>query len=104
MRGMGRLISFSAIFLVLLWAESALANGAGPKNIIMMIGDGFGAEQAKAGRLLAPGGTLVLDAMDPTPGLVNTLNVFGDITDSAAGATAFSTGFKTATFRWLRTT
>jgi alkaline phosphatase len=61
----------------------------------MMIGDGFGAQQAEAGRLLDPDGVLVLDQMDPNPGSVNTLNVFGEITDSAAGATAFSTGFKT---------
>jgi alkaline phosphatase len=90
---MGSWITSSAAILVLLWAGAAQAS---PKNIIIMIGDGFGPEQAKAGRLLAPGGTLVLDAMDPNPGSVNTLNVFGGITDSAAGATAFATGFKTA--------
>lgn len=76
-----------------LWVGGAQAS---PKNIIMMIGDGFGPEQAEAGRLLVPDGELVLDQMDPNPGWVNTLNVFGDITDSAAGATAFSTGCKTA--------
>jgi alkaline phosphatase len=61
-----------------------------------MIGDGFGFEQAEAGRLLVPGGELVLDELDPNPGSVDVSNVFGEITDSAAGATALATGFKTA--------
>ena len=56
----------------------------------------MGPEQVAAGRLLAPGGELVLDQMDPTPGSVNTLNVYGEITDSAASATTYATGFKTA--------
>ena len=79
-----------------LWVGGAQADANGPKNIILMIGDGFGFEQAEAGRLLVPGGELVLDDLDPNPGSVNTLNVFGEITDSAAGGTALATGFKTA--------
>jgi alkaline phosphatase len=75
-----------------LWVGGAQA---GPKNIIIMIGDGMGPEQVEAGRLLA-GGDLVMDQMDPNPGSVNTLNVYGEITDSAASATAYATGFKTA--------
>jgi len=94
MLGTKQWITLGAIALSSLLAGSALGNES-PKNIIMMIGDGFGAEQAQAGRLLAPGGTLVLDQLDPSPGWVNTLNVFGEITDSAAGATAFSAGCKT---------
>jgi alkaline phosphatase len=76
-----------------LWAGSAQANG--PSKIIIMIGDGFGFEQAEAGRLVK-GGALVLDSLDPNPGFVDVANVFGDITDSAAGATALATGCKTA--------
>lgn len=75
-----------------LWAGSAQA---GPKNVIVMIGDGFGFEQADLGRLLADGGTLALDLVDPNPGSVDVSNVFGEITDSAAGATALATGCKT---------
>jgi alkaline phosphatase len=90
---MGRRITFGAISLVFLWAGSAQAD---PKNVIIMIGDGMGPEQVKAGRLLAPGGELVMDQMDPDPGWVNTLNVYGEITDSAASATTYATGFKTA--------
>ncbi len=93
MRSMGRRITIGAISLLFLWAGSAQA---GPKNVILLIGDGMGPEQVEAGRLLVPGGQLVLDQMDPSPGSVNTLNVFGEITDSAASATAYSTGFKTA--------
>jgi len=77
------------------WVGGAQA-GDGPKNIILMIGDGYGFEQAEAGRLLVPGGELVVDDLDPNPGSVNTLNVFGEITDSAAAGTALATGFKTA--------
>ncbi len=90
MRSIGRRISFGTIILVLLWAGGAQAD---PKNVIIMIGDGMGPEQVKAGRLLAP---LVLDQMDPTPGSVITTNYFGEITDSAASATAYATGVKTA--------
>jgi alkaline phosphatase len=75
-----------------LWAGSAQA---GPKNVIIMIGDGFGFEQAEAGRLIS-GADLVLDQVDGSPGSVDVSNVFGDITDSAAGATAIATGCKTA--------
>ncbi len=91
MRSAARWITVGAISIAILWAGSAQA---GPKNIIIMIGDGFGFEHAEAGRLVK-GGDLVLDQMDPNPGSMNTLNVFGEITDSAAGATAFATGCKT---------
>ena len=91
MKHAGRWITIGTALFAFLWAGGALGNES-PKNIIMMIGDGFGFQQAEAGRLLTP---LVLDQLDPTPGSVNTLDVFGDITDSAAGATAFATGFKT---------
>ena len=94
MRSMGRRIGFGAIILVLLlWAGGAQA---GPKNVILLIGDGMGPEHVAAGRLLVPGGELVMDQMDPIPGSVVTTNVYGEITDSAASATAYATGFKTA--------
>jgi alkaline phosphatase len=92
MRNMRRRISFGVVFLVLLMAGGAQAS---PKNIIIMIGDGMGPEQVEAGRLVA-GGDLVMEQMDPNPGSVITLNVYGDITDSAASATAYATGYKTA--------
>jgi alkaline phosphatase len=100
MRSVGRWITFGAVLLSFLWAGSALGKPPGkkerPKNIIMMIGDGMGPEQVQSGREVDTGRVFWLDVMDPEPGLVNTLNVFGEITDSAASATAYATGFKTA--------
>ena len=90
---MRRIESWLVLGLIsFLWAGSAQA---GPKNVIIMIGDGFGFEQAEAGRLVS-GADLVLDQVDGSPGSVDVSNVFGDITDSAAGATAIATGCKTA--------
>ncbi len=77
-----------------LWVGGAQADP--PKNIILMIGDGLGFGQAEAGRLLVPGGELVLDDLDPNPGSMTVHNFFGDITDSAAAATTLATGCKTA--------
>ena len=93
MRSMGRRMSFGTIILALLWAGGAQA---GPKNVILLIGDGMGPEQVEAGRLLVPGGELVMDQMDPNRGSVVTTNVYEEITDSAASATAYATGEKTA--------
>ncbi len=78
------------------WVGGAQAEP--PKNIILMIGDGFGFEQAEAGRLLLPPAEdLVLyDSVDDTPGSVTVHNFFGEITDSAAAATTLATGCKTA--------
>ncbi len=87
------LVSFLICFL---WAGGAQAGEDGPKNIILMIGDGYGFGQAEAGRLLVPGGELVVDDFDPNPGSVTVHNFFGDITDSAAAGTALATGCKTA--------
>ena len=100
MRSVGRWITFGAIALSFIWAGSALGKPPGkkerPKNIIIMIGDGMGPEQVESARLLDPDGKLVMDEMDPDPGSANTLNVFGEITDSAASGTALATGVKTA--------
>jgi alkaline phosphatase len=91
MRSMGRRITFGAISLVFLWAGSAQAS---PKNVIIMIGDGMGLEQVESARLLDPDAELVMDEMDPDPAFAITLNVYGEITDSAASATALATGQK----------
>ena len=66
---------------------------AGPKNIILMIGDGMGPQQVTLGRLVDRDG-LAIDAMDPQPGSMTTNNVYGEVTDSAAAATALATGIK----------
>jgi alkaline phosphatase len=66
----------------------------GPKNIILLIGDGMGPNQVQAARLMA-GGELAMDRLDSAPVTVTTHNIFGEITDSAASGTAMATGFKT---------
>ncbi len=70
-----------------------------PKNVIFMIGDGMGynvvkaAETVYADRLY--GGTLSMRHL-PHHGASITYSADNAITDSAAGATALSTGFKTS--------
>ena len=66
------------------------------KNIILMIGDGMGANQVLTYRI-AKGGPNYLTSFDkfPITGLVKTHSANTLITDSAASATAFSTGSKT---------
>ncbi|TAD94778.1 MAG: alkaline phosphatase [Bacteroidetes bacterium] len=64
-----------------------------PKNIIFMLGDGMGLAQMYAG-MTANKGKLNLENASHT-GLHKTYSSDGYITDSAAGATAFSAGVKT---------
>lgn len=63
------------------------------KNVILMIGDGMGAQQAKAGEIYK-GSKLVMQTM-PYSTMVTTYSNDGT-TDSAAAATAMATGYKTA--------
>ncbi|MER3406735.1 MAG: hypothetical protein C4289_17515 [Chloroflexota bacterium] len=65
------------------------------KNVILLIGDGMGFAQRDAARLLA-GGSLVMDTL-PVHGRVATgcADPEGNVTDSAAAATAIATGVKT---------
>lgn len=64
-----------------------------PKNIILLIGDGMGLTQVTAG-LYANNKRLNLERF-PVTGLMKTHSASHLITDSAAGATAFSCGCKT---------
>jgi len=65
------------------------------KNVILMIGDGMGLAQVAAARIRAvgPDGRLHMDRM-PVTGFVTTHSE-QLVTDSAAGATALATGYKT---------
>lgn len=65
----------------------------GPKNVILMIGDGMGISQITAG-LYSNRNKLNLERCK-TVGLIKTYSSDDLVTDSAAGATAFSTGKKT---------
>lgn len=67
--------------------------GPTPKNIILMIGDGMGISQITAG-LYANGISLNLEKF-PVTGLIKTYSAKHLVTDSGAGATAFSCGCKT---------
>lgn len=64
-----------------------------PKNIIFMVGDGMGLTQITAG-MVGNDNKLHLEEF-PFVGLIKTSSYDNLITDSAAGATAFSTGKKT---------
>ncbi|MFC4219211.1 alkaline phosphatase [Flagellimonas marina] len=66
---------------------------AAPKNVILMIGDGNGLAQIAAA-MIANQGDLTVAGIK-TIGLVKTASSDDLITDSAAGATAMATGFKT---------
>ena len=69
------------------------STGKKPKNIIFMVGDGMGVSQIYAG-LTANKGSLNLEAFKHI-GFCKTNSGSDYITDSAAGATAFSIGKKT---------
>lgn len=103
MRARKTLIALVSCLLLLVMASPSQARGgrkpppppsAGPKNVILMIGDGMGPQQVSLGRLVDRDG-LALDQMDKSPGAVTTNNYYGEVTDSAAAATAMATGFKT---------
>lgn len=64
-----------------------------PKNIIFLVGDGMGLTQITAG-MIGNDNKLNLEEFKHI-GLIKTSSTTGLITDSAAGATAFSTGKKT---------
>ena len=66
------------------------------KNVILMIGDGTGLAQISSGQLAiaGPDGLLHMQTM-PVTGIVKTHSSDNLITDSAAGATAYSCGLKT---------
>src|SRR5690606_19652623 len=63
-----------------------------PKNVVLMIADGFGPAAATLARV-AGGAPLALDAL--LGGSVSTKSTDSEVTDSAAGATAYACGLKT---------
>lgn len=87
-----------AAFLLLVLSACAPPSDApapvesGPFSIILMIGDGAGLNQWAAARLVSE--ELSIDRF-PVVGLVDTRSSDSWITDSAAGATAFSAGVRT---------
>ncbi|MEL6142725.1 MAG: alkaline phosphatase, partial [Bacteroidota bacterium] len=73
--------------------DTTPVEGKKPKNIILMIGDGMGITQISAG-LYSNSNRLELERF-PVVGLHKSYSGGNLVTDSAAGATAFSTGVKT---------
>jgi alkaline phosphatase len=86
---------FLGFWLVLFLLCIASASAQQAKKVILLIGDGMGPNHVRAARLMK-GVELAMDRLDSNPSLVNTTNYKGGVTDSAAGATALATGFKTA--------
>jgi len=82
-----------ALAALLIFGMSASPSSTRPKNIILLIGDGMGLTQITAG-MYANGNKLNLEKF-PITGLMKTHSSSHLITDSAAGATAFSCGCKT---------
>lgn len=66
------------------------------KNIILFIGDGMGSEHRKSAQWISVGitGRLAMDAVSSN-GFIQTYSANGQVTDSAAAATAMATGTKT---------
>ena len=73
-----------------------IVQGKKIKNVILIIGDGTGIAQISSGQLNIVGadGYLNLQRM-PVTGIIKTQSANSLITDSAAGATAYSCGMKT---------
>ncbi|KAF0152485.1 MAG: alkaline phosphatase [Ignavibacteria bacterium] len=83
---------FSFIVFILLSTSVFCGTAQRPKNIILLIGDGMGIPLVTASVL-----SMSNDQFKkiPTVGLINTTAADKLVTDSAAGATALSTGYKT---------
>jgi alkaline phosphatase len=82
----------------------AAANGKA-RNIIVMIGDGMGIAHRTAGRIMGVGvsqgkslGSLDMDTF-PVTGIVKTASLNSIVTDSAPGATCYSSATRTTTIR-----
>lgn len=73
-------------------AFAVYAEEHAPKNIILFIGDGMGLSQVTAGKAVK--GKLEMERC-PVTGFVTTWSANSLVTDSAAAATALSTGVKT---------
>ncbi|CDE59781.1 alkaline phosphatase [Parabacteroides sp. CAG:409] len=80
------------LFLFLCLSLEAMSEG--PKNVIIMIGDGMGINQIQAA-YTQNGGMLNMTDRCPYVGLRRTNSVNNYTTDSAAGGTAIATGKKT---------
>lgn len=90
---MKKFLLFSILALMAISFSSAKKEKDKPVNLIIFIGDGMGVDQVYAG-MTASGFTMTFPAF-PVSGFSITYSANSYITDSAAGATAISTGEKT---------
>ena len=90
---MKKFLNLSAILLIIITLTAAGNDKKKPKNLILFIGDGMGLEQVYAS-MTSSGFTMTFPAF-PVTGYCMTYSSNRYITDSAAGATAISTGEKT---------
>ncbi|HOT91809.1 MAG TPA: alkaline phosphatase [Anaerolineae bacterium] len=77
--------------------HTVITSTVAPRNIILLIGDGMGAEHIRAAGMYRYGsaGTLMLESL-PYTSTMSTYSSDNFITDSAAAATAMATGHKVA--------
>lgn len=87
---------FAGVILAVVLLAGVCSADSGPKNVILLIGDGMGIGHITAARCVGPGrnGRLAIDTM-PVTGLVITHSANALVTDSAAAGTALATGYKT---------
>lgn len=75
--------------------EGDVPEATRPRNVVLLVGDGMGVEQARAARIFANGDVEPLGFETlPARACVQTTNASGGVTDSAAAATAMATGIK----------
>jgi alkaline phosphatase len=91
--GAKRRVRGALAFLFTFALAAACFGAARPKNVILVIGDGMGAGQVTAARWIL-GDKLQFRRM-PATALMSTHCADEAVTDSAAAASAFATGFKT---------
>jgi alkaline phosphatase len=93
-------LAVTSIAFMPVWPASADNPVRAARNVILLIGDGMGSAQVETCRRAAAlaGRRLAMDSM-PVTSLVITTSAGGEITDSAAAATAMATGRKTVNGR-----
>ena len=91
---MRRIVRIAAYCLIASISFACALREDTPRSVILFIGDGMGPGQIEAGRAYL-GRALSFESF-PARAIVRTDNAYGEVTDSAASATAMATGVKVA--------
>lgn len=91
---MRRIVRIAAYCLIASISFACALREDTPRSVILFIGDGMGPGQIGAGRAYL-GRALSFESF-PARAIVRTDNAYGEVTDSAASATAMATGVKVA--------